>query len=78
MVRGTPKAKTGNPAVEAKCRHHWVIESPAGPKSKGFCRCCGAKGEFETWLSSPSWREARFIAAEVYVRDTEQVQGGKK
>ena len=33
-----------------KCRHHWVIESPAGPTSKGVCRLCGAQGEFKNYL----------------------------
>jgi len=26
--------------------HHWIIEPPAGPTSKGVCRFCGAEREF--------------------------------
>ncbi len=35
------------------CTHHWVIDTPEGPFSKGRCRLCGEEREFsnsaETW-----------------------------
>ena len=35
------------------CAHHWSIETPKGPVSKGRCRLCGEEREFsnsvETW-----------------------------
>ena len=32
-----------------QCVHHWVIEPPDGPISKGICKICGAIREFENW-----------------------------
>ncbi len=32
------------------CAHHWVIETPAGPVSRGQCKRCGEEREF---LNSP-------------------------
>ena len=29
------------------CRHHWIIETPNGPVSKGICKLCGEKRDFE-------------------------------
>ena len=26
--------------------HHWIIEQPAGPTSKGVCKFCGARRDF--------------------------------
>lgn len=28
------------------CRHHWVIDSPAGPTSEGRCKRCGMRRAF--------------------------------
>ena len=41
-----------SPANQAKldevvvCKHHWVIETAAGPVSIGTCRLCGEEREF--------------------------------
>ncbi len=32
------------------CQHHWVIERPAGPVSKGECRSCGEKRDFLNYI----------------------------
>ena len=32
--------------VKETCRHHWIIEAPSGPTSKGVCKLCGAEKEF--------------------------------
>ena len=29
-----------------QCAHHWVIETPSGPRSKGKCQLCGEEREF--------------------------------
>ncbi len=34
----------------SNCAHHWVIETPAGPVSRGQCKRCGEVREF---LNSP-------------------------
>ena len=28
------------------CQHHWVIDPPKGPVSKGVCRSCGEERDF--------------------------------
>ncbi len=30
-----------------QCSHHWIIEPPAGPFSKGTCQLCGESREFD-------------------------------
>ena len=37
-----------------ECRHHWVIESPHGPISKGICRICGDEKGFRNSLDTPT------------------------
>ena len=32
------------------CQHHWVIDSPAGPFSKGACLSCGEKRDFPNYI----------------------------
>ena len=44
------KASPDQLEAEAECHHYWVIESPNGPTSRGFCRFCGAERDF---LNSP-------------------------
>jgi len=36
------------------CLHHWLLDSPAGPVSKGACRSCGEERDF------PNYIEGRF------------------
>ena len=35
------------------CKHHWLIESPHGPVSKGICRLCGDEKGFRNSLEIP-------------------------
>ena len=47
------------PALEATherpgCQHHWVIDPPEGPVSKGACRSCREERDF------PNYTEGRF------------------
>lgn len=37
------------------CQHHWVIDTPAGPVSRGVCRLCGEEGEFNNFLEGTYW-----------------------
>jgi len=37
------------------CRHHWVIESPQGPSSRGVCKLCGVEKEFQNFMPDMSW-----------------------
>ena len=42
-------------AAEPDHGHHWLIESPNGPTSKGTCRLCGAVREFKNSVQITSW-----------------------
>ena len=46
----------------AECIHHWVIDVPDGPLSKGLCRLCGEAREFRNYLESASgWDDDRSL-----------------
>ena len=32
------------------CQHHWVMDRPAGPVSKGACRSCGEERDFLNYI----------------------------
>ena len=40
---------------KSRCNHHWVIESPDGPISRGICKYCGAVKEFTNYLPFSTW-----------------------
>jgi hypothetical protein len=42
--------ETQTSIAEDKCSHHWLIEPPKGPTSKGVCKLCGARKEFDNQL----------------------------
>ena len=51
-----PGGGAGQEVLEAPtCRHQWLIETPAGPSSKGVCRLCGAQGEFQNYIEGSAW-----------------------
>ncbi len=52
LVRELEKSTT-----EGQCRHHWIIEYPEGPVSRGVCRRCGAEREFLNHLEYSRWDE---------------------
>ena len=33
-----------------RCTHHWRIDSPEGPTSRGVCKLCGEEKDFYNWL----------------------------
>ena len=37
------------------CVHHWIIESPDGPVSKGLCQKCGEEKEFQNYFPYSKW-----------------------
>ena len=39
----------------AVCQHHWIIDKPAGPVSKGTCRLCGEDRDFQNYIEGSSW-----------------------
>ena len=48
----------GAPAPLSTCTHHWVIETPSGPVSRGKCKLCNEDGEFKNYLdNTPYWED---------------------
>ena len=43
----------------ADCRHHWVIEPPAGATRWGVCKRSGAAREFYNAVADFPWEEER-------------------
>jgi hypothetical protein len=41
--------------TETTCVHHWIIETPSGRTSAGVCRVCGARREFQNYVSDFIW-----------------------
>ena len=65
-----PGGGAGQEVLEAPtCRHQWLIETPAGPSSKGVCRLCGAQGEFQNYIEGSAWG---------YDISLEQLSGGSR
>ncbi len=60
----------GTDLLEAPtCKHQWVIDSPAGPSSKGVCRSCGEQRDFLNYIEGSSWG---------YDISLEQLSGGSR
>ncbi len=39
------------PVTKGTCKHHWLIEPPSGPTSKGVCKICGEVKIFDNILA---------------------------
>ena len=37
------------------CIHHWIIDPPEGPVSKGVCRKCGEEKDFQNYFAYSAW-----------------------
>ncbi len=47
-----------------QCPHHWIIETPDGPISKGKCQLCGEEREFNNSMDYKyTWPLNRDLAA---------------
>lgn len=60
--RTEPAPPEGAMEHQLPCRHHWVIETPHGPLSRGVCRLCGVVREFKNFWDDVAggdvpWRE---------------------
>jgi len=44
----------GETQERSGCQHHWVLDTPKGPVSKGACRSCGEERDFPTYIEG-SW-----------------------
>ncbi len=43
---------------QSGCQHHWVIDPPKGPVSKGTCRSCGEERDFP---NAPEGRYGAYV-----------------
>ena len=57
--------------AEDECRHHWVIESPSGPTSRGVCKLCGTEKEFQNLVREYGWGSDTFDSTKF--RDVENI-----
>ncbi|MDA1348499.1 MAG: hypothetical protein O3A47_06480 [Chloroflexi bacterium] len=37
------------------CQHHWVIDKPSGPTSRGLCRNCSEERDFLNYWEGSAW-----------------------
>lgn len=51
---------------EKSCKHHWLIEPPSGPTSRGVCKLCGAEKEFNN--ATPSFFDRPLDEIRAYER----------
>jgi len=56
------------------CVHHWVIDPPAGPVSKGTCRSCGEERDFPNFNEGSAWHLS--LPAEYQTEIVENTLGG--
>jgi len=55
MINRTKTKPKEKRSRKGKCQHHWIIETPSGPVSKGVCKYCGAVKEFQNYWQGTSW-----------------------
>jgi hypothetical protein len=39
----------------AACKHHWIIETPHGATSRGYCKRCGMNKRFPNAAEDSIW-----------------------
>jgi hypothetical protein len=57
MIQQVSKTETRETKQSSECRHHWVIEPPIGPVSRGVCQVCEAVREFKNYIDAAPWGE---------------------
>jgi hypothetical protein len=41
--------------VTSNCIHHWILETPSGPTSRGVCKLCGEEKDFPNSDTRSGW-----------------------
>lgn len=49
------EGSTVKPLRRRACQHRWVIETPHGATSRGYCKRCGAKKRFPNAAADALW-----------------------
>lgn len=56
MSEGMAVKEQRRPASRGRtCRHHWIIETPDGATSRGFCKRCGTTKRFPNAAEDALW-----------------------
>lgn len=50
----------GSETFSPVCRHHWVIETPNGSLSRGYCKLCGMDRSFRNSSEDMMWDSDSF------------------
>jgi hypothetical protein len=58
MSEGTAVQERRKRATKS-CQHRWVIETPHGATSRGYCRRCGTAKRFPNAPQEPIWQFAK-------------------
>jgi len=51
--QATAAQPTADQPGQKQCQHHWLIEPPSGPLSRGVCKRCGEERYFMN--APPEW-----------------------
>ena len=54
-----PKSTLQGWIKKAEHHHHWLVESPNGPKSKGRCAVCKEEKYFSNSIEVTSWPKSK-------------------
>ena len=57
MIQQSSSPKSGKDRTDAVCQHHWIIEVPTGPVSRGSCQLCEEVREFRNYIEAAPWGE---------------------
>lgn len=79
MTKGLMTESTPELSQEKKetCVHHWVIDPPEGPVSRGVCKKCGAVQEFPNYFPYSKWEGEKTDSEIVSSLLEEWNKGGK-
>lgn len=57
MVQQVSKSVAEEKKEGTACYHHWIIEAPTGPVSRGVCLLCEEIREFKNYIGASPWGE---------------------
>ncbi|MFC1931782.1 hypothetical protein ACFLXJ_06260 [Chloroflexota bacterium] len=53
-MRHNSEKASSSPVKDRECTHYWIIETAGGPISRGVCKFCCEKREFNnSWFEVP-------------------------
>ncbi len=61
VYRGVAPSPSNHRKLDAfmPCKHHWEIDRPNGPLSRGVCKLCQEVREFENSINENKWMPAK-------------------